>query len=155
MIKKNTERFWNAVVSPIVSVLLQGEGIENWEDYFGYRQWLWAMSIVSSRSSFVEEQGLSIVLGMDMFNHKFYNEKHKPVKFVDSNGDFVLKSKQMYPKNSQIFIDYKLPNTELLLFHGFIDPKFERSVVRFPFGFDRNDPLIDDKLQVLAKYGWQ
>src|SRR3990167_4650490 len=129
---------------------------KSWENEFSVERWKWAMSIVSSRSSFGPEEGLSIVLIADLFNHKPSTDRHRPKKFISDAGEFVLLSTIVYPKNSQVFIDYQMPNTELLVFYGFIDsPSSKYDSVGFSFSFDPLDPLLPSKLALLSSHDWQ
>ena len=41
-----------------------------WEQFFTLEKWIWAMSIVSSRSAMVPRKGLVIAIYTDLFNHK-------------------------------------------------------------------------------------
>lgn len=113
------------------------------------------MSIVSSRSTFVPEKGISIVHLTEMFNHKTTYQKYAPEKYIDDNGDFVIIARQIYPKNTQIFLDYKQPNSELLLRYGFMDENCKHDSVGLAFGLDPDDPWYDEKAALLTDNGWQ
>lgn len=157
LIQKTTD-FWDVHVQEVVQALAEGEPEEDRErviSNFSWGNWKWAMSIVSSRSSFVPLQGLSIVHMAEMFNHRSLSPKHRPEKIVDDNGDFVIESRQIYPKNAQLFFDYALPNSELLLLHGFIDEQFRHDSVGLPFGVDPRDIYYEEKVAFLRENNWQ
>ena len=155
-LRENTEAFWNSSVTVVATKLYGRDSVEeDWKKCFGLDKWKWAMSIVSSRATFVPEQGLSIVHMAEMFNHKSMHEKHRPQKYIDDNGDFVVVSSQIYSKNSQIFFDYLHPNSELLLRYGFLDNRCKHDSVGLPFGLNPDDPWYAQKLDLLNEYGWQ
>lgn len=155
-LKDSTSSFWDRSVSLVSSTLFERDKIDfDWKECFGLDRWKWAMSIVSSRATFVPEKGLSIVHLAEIFNHKAMNPKHRPERFIDDNGDFVMLSQQIYPKNSQIFVDYMQPNSELLLRYGFMDERCKHDSVGLPFGLDPDDPWYDEKFDLLIENEWQ
>jgi len=158
LLREKTILFWENHVTEIVKALFDKEGLafndERLNTCFSLSNWKWAMSIVSSRSSFVPKQGLSIVLVSEMINHQTTSEKRRPHRYIEDNGDFVIVSKQIYPKGSQIFVDYHQPNSELLLLYGFRDERCQVDNVGLPIGLDPNDKYYNEKVSILENHGW-
>mmetsp|Transcript_2474 Transcript_2474/g.8811 ORF Transcript_2474/g.8811 Transcript_2474/m.8811 type:complete len:499 (+) Transcript_2474:42-1538(+) len=159
-LKNQTAEFWREGVSPTVEVLastMAEAGFDvDWAAVFSLASWKWAMSVVSSRSTFIPHQGLSIALLADVFNHRPYQAAKQPLKQLAENGDLLIVAQQTYGTGSQVYIDYgKMTSADFLQLYGFVDDESENESVPFWFTLHPSDPMVDQKRDFLTDLGYR
>ena len=117
----------------------------------------WAMSVVTSRSYFVD--GTSrLVPFMDMANHDDLGVEEVRSGFMGTFGttkgvEFRTGKVREYKKDDEVFVSYGPKSAaEYCLDHGFVPKKMKEmttSVAELTFEVDQEDRFYDDKLDIL------
>lgn len=122
---------------------------------FSWSRYIWAVSVVMTRQNELptNPRALALVPVWDLCNHS--PGKHTTsVALNPETGNVSVECSAMrkFDVNDEVTIFYGMrPNSELLLFSGFVQPNNEFDTYAIPLPLRRSDPLHPLKRRVLEK----
>lgn len=122
---------------------------------FSFARYMWAVSVVMTRQNEIptDPRSLALVPVWDMCNHSPGTHTTSVVLSPETRDIFVeCDAMRDFKEGDPVTIFYGTrPNSELLLFSGFLQPNNVYNKMIIPLAIRRTDPLYNLKLRILEK----